>query len=551
MLILMTVATLLSVTTFTGCGGTVGDDARLVAADSLLSVDADSALALVESLSRDSLPREGDRAYRDLLVTQARYKCYITATSDSDINRALGYYRAHSGDQEKLTRAYIYKGAVMEELGHPDSAMLYYKHAEATADEKDYINLGQINIRIASLYRKYYGDEEICFDKYNRALYYFEKTNNKPQQQICLYNMAICISMSTADDMNYIKKAYDLAIELNDSSRIYKCIEFMCRQLSTTDSTRSEAKNVAMVCMNEFKEFVNSDLYLDLAFIYANDNILDSARYFLDLGVKNTSRRNGKNDMRRYWIQSIISRNEDDTVKSGYYLELKNQIADSIDNNKIKNYIQRIENAHNTEKEKIKNSEISSLTFMLYIVLFIFIMVIIVMLIIYFYRTHHAKSIIKELEHAHVNMHEELLQQLDDKDSRIERFVQKMVSFMQISIDTSEKDSPKVMKRRIKESIATVTNEDFWSVLRAYIDKKYNNLISNIAQNPKITEIDLRFIGLSCCGFSYLEIAVALGITPNYVSKKRQMIAKKLGLTTSLQEYLKSITNQTNKPCNQ
>ena len=218
-----------------------------MAADSLLASAPDSALALVEALALDSLATDGDRAYRDLLVTQARYKCYITATSDSDINRALGYYRAHSGDQEKLTRAYIYKGAVMEELGHPDSAMLYYKHAEATADEKDYINLGQINIRIASLYRKYYGDEEICFDKYNRALYYFEKTNNKPQQQICLYNMAICISMSTADDMNYIKKAYDLAIELNDSSRIYKCIEFMCRQLSTTDSTRSEAKNVAMV----------------------------------------------------------------------------------------------------------------------------------------------------------------------------------------------------------------------------------------------------------------------------------------------------------------
>ena len=46
----------------TGCRGTrVPDDARLVAADSLLASDPDSALALVEALAPDSLSTEGDR----------------------------------------------------------------------------------------------------------------------------------------------------------------------------------------------------------------------------------------------------------------------------------------------------------------------------------------------------------------------------------------------------------------------------------------------------------------------------------------------------------
>ena len=138
----------------TGCGGAHRYDARLVVADSLMQPAPDSALALIEALPPDSLTDEGDRAYRDLLLTQSRYRCYITATSDSGINRALAYYRAHSGEREKLTRAYLYKGAVMEELGHVDSAMYYYKTAEATADAKDYINLGQINAKIADLYRK-------------------------------------------------------------------------------------------------------------------------------------------------------------------------------------------------------------------------------------------------------------------------------------------------------------------------------------------------------------------------------------------------------------
>ena len=70
-------------------------DGRLVVADSLMAVAPDSALAVLGDLATDSLASEGDRAYRDLLLTQARYKAYVSATSDSTINRALDYFRAH------------------------------------------------------------------------------------------------------------------------------------------------------------------------------------------------------------------------------------------------------------------------------------------------------------------------------------------------------------------------------------------------------------------------------------------------------------------------
>ena len=80
----------------TGCGGVHRYDARLVAADSLMWIAPDSALATLTAI--DSLTGEGDRAYYALLMTQARYKCYadITASDDSAITRAIDYYRAHS-----------------------------------------------------------------------------------------------------------------------------------------------------------------------------------------------------------------------------------------------------------------------------------------------------------------------------------------------------------------------------------------------------------------------------------------------------------------------
>ena len=113
-----------------------------------------------------------------------------------------------------------------------------------------------------------------------------------------------------------------------------------------------------------------------------------------------------------------------------------------------------------------------------------------------------------------------------------------------ISIDTVEKDPPSVIRKRIKETITDVADENFWAELRAYLDNNYNNIISNIAENPKINDTDIRFIELVCCGFSYIEMAITLGYSINYISNKRLKIKKKLHINISLEEYLKQAMNK-------
>ncbi len=162
----------------TGCDRAPRYDSRLVAADSLMQPAPDSALALVQAVAPGSLTGEADSAYRDLLLTQGRYRCYVTATSDSDINCALAYYRRHDGEREKLTRAFIYKGAVMEELGHPDSAMAYYKTAETTAAPDDYFNLGYANLRIGELYQTSGTNDSAVLVRMKQAAKYFTITRD-------------------------------------------------------------------------------------------------------------------------------------------------------------------------------------------------------------------------------------------------------------------------------------------------------------------------------------------------------------------------------------
>ena len=187
----------------TGCRGTHRYDSRLTAADSLMQVDPDSALALVMAVSPDSLTGEGDRAYRDLLLTQARYKCYIVATSDSDINRALAYYRIHSREREKLTRAYIYKGAVMEELGHPDSAMYYYKQAEVSASPDDYFNLGYVKLRIAELYQYQILQDSAAIIRLHEARNYFEMLHDTLRVISALGKLGSICGVTCPDSAKY------------------------------------------------------------------------------------------------------------------------------------------------------------------------------------------------------------------------------------------------------------------------------------------------------------------------------------------------------------
>ena len=269
----------------TGCRGTrEPDDARLVVADSLLASDPDSALALIKTLAPADFATDGDRAYRDLLLTQARYKCYITATSDSDINRALGYYRAHSGQPEKLTRAYIYKGAVMEELGHPDSAMLYYKHAESTADPDDYFNLGYINLRIADMYQDEYSKDSAVIVRYKDAFRYFTILNDTNYLISCYCELGAFCGIDYPDSTEYyLSSAIELAQKINSPKQYTPKSKLAGLNLYYKKDFRKANLLSMDVLRNGSDESYESQFYYYAALSFIKLGLLDSAKYVLGI----------------------------------------------------------------------------------------------------------------------------------------------------------------------------------------------------------------------------------------------------------------------------
>ena len=529
-LLLQFVILLAVVTLFMGCGR-ARYDARLVQADSLMWTAPDSALATLAAI--DSLAGEANQAYRDLLTTQARYRTYqdITTHDDSAITRAMDYYSAHSGQREKLTRACLYKGAVMEELGHVDSAMYYYKTAEVTADTTDYLNLGQINIRIARLFRDYYSDSQICFDKYLQALKYFRLTDNKSQQLICLVNMGGCSGITrTGNPEELLTQASQLAIELNDTSNYCRAQELLCRQLSFEGKDLNTAKQIALTCLKDFSPFVCQDLLLDLAEIYVKCGILDSARYYLSYVDQDANVSNPEQiKTRKYSILSRIAQLDGNESLSGHYTMLSHQLSDSILNSELRYQIRQIESSFNNQQRTGFLSRISLLN---WIILGLSVSALLTLTLIiagHLRRMRRTKAIIRELQTTSTARLEQLIGLLDNKSSAIEHMLTSFVTFIKsISVNGTQITAPQVAKQ-IKETFTAVADDSFWRELGSYVDKKYNGMILKNAQTHNLTEKDLHFIELCLCGFSNAEIAIILDYSLKYISNKRKTLSEKLG----------------------
>ena len=202
------------------CGGHA-DRASLVAIDSLILQDPDSACGMLAAYPADSLTTDDDRAYHALLTTIADYKAYRPATTDSAINIAVNHYDHDGANPDHRMRSLLYKGCVMEELGDPEQAIEYYKRAETNCPSNDYFNIGYINLRIATLYQYAYNDS-IAISQFNKAAQGFKKVGDKHYESLCLISAGIqyCHLENYDSAALTINQGISLAKAANDSVMI-------------------------------------------------------------------------------------------------------------------------------------------------------------------------------------------------------------------------------------------------------------------------------------------------------------------------------------------
>lgn len=534
----------IAVSLLAGCSKAT--DARLVAADSLMAVRPDSALAILQAIAPESLRGKANNAYYALLLTQAQYKTYVPITSDSLIDVAVRYYD-NAGDAEKRTRAYIFKGAALNDMGDHLAAIEWYKKAETVADTGDYENLGYIHMRLGELYMDTYIESGEDIANYKEALRYYRLAGDTKYQQVCLSMIGGLYRGSSIDSaFLYLREALRISRERNDSSRIFYNMGMLSRAYFI-DSQAVRAKDMAVRVIREGRRYLtDNNPYYDAANAYARLGMVDSAKYYYRIMPKKSSLSLAERviDLNS---QTFIHLAEKKYFEAFKVSELCNSLADSVTTVEDKAKLFEYEKKYDKSRLENENLRIKNERTWLYLLLTIGVILLLVAYLVIHKRTQQTKkslSIISQLQEEAIAVKQDIVLQ-KISEIKIKKAMESQFDNIRKLIDLSYsyEGKPTLFMKAFRQQIKTSKSElssNLMKDIRLFVDLNYNNFISIISDKyPFLKDDELMIISLLRCGFSYVEISICMGYDNfDYVNTKKLRIAKKMGLATSLKKFI-------------
>lgn len=536
-----------------GCSGrSARYDSQLVAIDSILKRnDPDSALLLLTAIDARQLSTAGDRAYHALLLAQAQYRCYADITSDSTINVALDYYKRHDGEHEKLTRSYIYKGAVTEVLGNPSLAMTYYKRAANEAAPDDHFNLGYANMRIGSLYRDYLVKDSADITFLKQALYHFRQVPDNFYVAQCLSTIGSSYSAINCKDSALIY--LDQADKLIKAQNL-KSIEILnqryladLKMFSHNVKDIEEAKNIAVSLADKDTDERNH-LLMAAAYTLAKLNKVDSASHYL----KQVPKDELTDGLRVLYNDCLaeLARCHGDADQFQFYYVKASQIADSLSDNAMQFKLRDVEAKY--DNEVLKNR---SLRYRHNWIVSLLAALLLVGASLWaamamrrrlrerqrqvlesedtIERLRNETALLSSQLNAHQAMSDDLKQairyQIDIFSQLVEKHAVKHVN------------SPKKFSEAFLEAYHKCEPDSaFWLSLRTYANSQYNNIIDqSIADYPELSKTDINYLTLYCCGLPLSVIMACMGYGQSHTAyNKKRHVAQVLGSSNNLDAYV-------------
>ena len=533
-----------------GCNHAPQYDSRLLAADSIIYTQSEQAYRQLDSIKPQELTNNADQAYYSLLLTQARYISYYDIKSDSDINAAVNYYEKHNKEREKLTRSYIYKGAVLEEFDKLNEAMYYYKKAEATAGEDDNFNHGYALLRMGKMYNRLHAYAGRDIEKLEEALDYFRQAKDTLYQIICLKDLgAIYRSASAVKAEKNLNEAISLAKIIKDDQLLVDGLNglaylyFMQKQYRKAYEPLNQIKKSGL-------QGLPDNIYATFACVYANLGMPDSAMWYLNLAQKGGERDSAYFRSNNYLEPlSQIAKAEGDSIK---YLRLsyqcdRNTLALINDTNIVNVMYAELSSDQDyqdeLEEERENRNKITAA------IAGSIILALLLLALLFYRRAHRYDKLVLELKDRSQSQINDLsnlqdnINELKINDERLKGFILSHMGMMREMIEACYHEP----NNRIAENMKRIvkfqdSNKDNWVKLYDYIDLEHNNIMSRTRENyPELNDRELLLLALTCMGFSYIQIAIIMGYSnATSVSVIKQRLVKKMGLDCSLNDYIQN-----------
>ncbi|MBR4048789.1 MAG: hypothetical protein IKK07_10125 [Bacteroides sp.] len=382
---------------------------QLAKADSLMHTHPDSALALLQSISADSLTDEANRAYHALLLSQALDKNYIDKTDDSLINIAVDYYADKTVTPQQMLAHYYHARIKQNAKAYPE-ALYSALHAEAAALQlNDHYHLGLIYRLIMECYKRGYNEKKAL--EYAQLSYeHFALTEYKRYTNFALLNLADAYTAN-----RNINQSIGIISPLIEVAEADKDTSLLSNALSSYSNTLMLQKKYALaktslLRLQMIKERpLTTRNYSHLAICYLYENQPDSALYY---GVK--AEKMIKNDADRYLyekLQYLYHRREKDfeTALAAYRKASSHHddAMSSADNHEIDHVVQQF------HEEQLKIAQKRTMKHYTYVVLVIF-FVIIGVFILFAWREFRKHKHLKREAKTYIQLHSDLQKIIED-----------------------------------------------------------------------------------------------------------------------------------------
>ena len=269
---------LLAICFITGCQGRKDTVSILEEADALMYESPDSALRMLESISHPERLQGKEQADYALLLSFARYRCYIPASSDSLIQIAVQYYK-DKNEIDKKGMAYYTLGSILDECEvNKSTAVQAYKDAERQVREMKNLDVAsRIYSRLGFLNQSS-GNYEEAKQYYRQAIAINKKNgNNHSLASNCLNLFRIHYLAAEKDSVDaYTEQLRQIESTLTDSalrSKIHQNIGVY--YMYEEDYAKAEQSLTYALQLTSDK--ASPKIWLSLADIYQHSNRQDKA----------------------------------------------------------------------------------------------------------------------------------------------------------------------------------------------------------------------------------------------------------------------------------
>ena len=253
----------------------------LIIADSLASIQPDSAIALLKTLE-DNIKTEPEstQMYYQLLCIKANDKAYIRHTSDSLILLVLHYY-IEKRDERHLPEAYYYAGRVYRDLEDAPQALDYFEKAiDALPINEGYQLKSKIYSQMGTLflYQKTYDEALKMFKEAQKCDIALKDSANMVFNLRYIADSYGCIDQNDSS-IYYFQKAYNLA-EVQGNQKLMAMVQNQMASLYSNLGKYDLARKLLQPSLDTLDIHSKSGIFSIASKLYHRMGYIDSASYY-------------------------------------------------------------------------------------------------------------------------------------------------------------------------------------------------------------------------------------------------------------------------------